>query len=443
MKRLLTLLGKGQARLTGLSDRTYRTAEYFRRDNQMKVKTPFFAEALIQLYSPQFEAVHIFGTSDSMWETLLVHSVDNSTHKDEEIFNQLTSQNRHITTEILTHIAERFRQKHQAHLREVTCTLIPVGQTDDEMWEIFESIANSCEEGDVIVIDITHGLRYQSAFVLLSGVMLRTVKNITIDNIFYGAFELAQPELAQPAPILELKPLVEILDWTLAINDFQSYSNAQKLVELLSDRRLTQALSTFSTALQINDSQRVGREAKGIQNYFANPEHRQTLPPPAKLLLPFLQKLPQMFANEPEEWARYLKIARWQLEHEQLGLAILSTWEAVICRVADLLSISNYENNQKLYAELSRIARAKDPYEYLSDLYSRFNLTDFYKCAEQLNTFRKAIAHADTIKNLSLQNLRANYRQILGFFEQHLGSAELSQVFSQEVVRTIRNSLLQ
>ena len=68
MKRLLTLLGKGQARLTGLSDRTYRTAEYFRRDNQMKVKTPFFAEALIQLYSPQFEAVHIFGTSDSMWE---------------------------------------------------------------------------------------------------------------------------------------------------------------------------------------------------------------------------------------------------------------------------------------------------------------------------------------------------------------------------------------
>ncbi|RFM23628.1 MAG: TIGR02221 family CRISPR-associated protein [Candidatus Thermochlorobacter aerophilum] len=439
MRRLLTLLGKGQARLTELSDRTYKTAEYFRRDTQNRIKTPFFAEALIQLYSPQFEIVHIFGTDDSMWETLLVHSIDNSsTPEDEEVFAQLTSQNRHITTEILTYIAERFRQKHHAHIREVKCTLIPIGQTDDEIWKIFESIANTCEEGDVVSIDITHGLRYQSAFVLLAGVMLRTVKNITIENIFYGGFELAQP-----APILELKPLVEILDWTLAINDFQSYSNAKKLVELLSDKHLTQALSTFSTALQINDSQRVGQEAKGIQNYFADSKHQQALPPPAKLLLPFLQKLPQMLAAETKEWARYLKIARWQFEHEQLGLAILSAWEAIICRIAELLSISNYENNQKLYAELSRIARAREPYQYLADLYSRFNLTDFYRNAEQLNTFRKAIAHADTLPNLSLQDLRAKYRQILGFFEQHLGNAELSKVFSQEVVQTIKNTSTQ
>jgi hypothetical protein len=80
MRRLLTLLGKGQARLTELSDRTYKTAEYFRRDTQNRIKTPFFAEALIQLYSPQFEIVHIFGTDDSMWEPLLVHSIDNSLH---------------------------------------------------------------------------------------------------------------------------------------------------------------------------------------------------------------------------------------------------------------------------------------------------------------------------------------------------------------------------
>ncbi|MCS7014386.1 MAG: TIGR02221 family CRISPR-associated protein, partial [Chloroherpetonaceae bacterium] len=283
--------------------------------------------------------------------------------------------------------------KCQPNIKEARCSIIPVGRNSDEMWEIFRIVTSRCKKNDVISVDITQGLRYQSAFLLLAVVMLRTIKSVEVDSVFYGAFELKDDA---GAPILDLKPLVEILDWTLATNDFQSYSNTKKINELLAGdtfKSHRDAFSAFSTALQINALDRVVSEANRIRSLMQQEQIKTRLPIPATLLLPDILELPSRLTRNPEDWENYLTIARWQFEHEQIGLSVLSTWEALINRAASILHIHDYASNYKAYIELSKIVRAKDNYaQHLSEI------NKLTRKADTLNEYRKAIAHADGVR---------------------------------------------
>ncbi|MCS6943798.1 MAG: hypothetical protein NZM30_13275, partial [Geminocystis sp.] len=127
MNRLIVLLGTGQTKLREIRDKSYRQTKYQRQDTQQTYETPFFAEALVQLYPKRFDAIEIFGTKDSMWETLFVHCLeDNITEKDAEVFNHIVSEERNISDEQLQHIAQTFVRKCQPNIKEARCSIIPV-----------------------------------------------------------------------------------------------------------------------------------------------------------------------------------------------------------------------------------------------------------------------------------------------------------------------------
>ena len=65
--------------------------------------------------------------------------------------------------------------------------LIPTGQNEEEIWEIFHTIINNIEEGDKIVLDITHALRYIPMLATIILDYAKVVKNIEILGIYYGA----------------------------------------------------------------------------------------------------------------------------------------------------------------------------------------------------------------------------------------------------------------
>ncbi|MDT7879137.1 MAG: TIGR02221 family CRISPR-associated protein, partial [Candidatus Caldarchaeales archaeon] len=89
---------------------------------------------------------------------------------------------------------------------------IPEGRSEQELWEIFNYVANAVGEGDTILLDITHAFRYIPMIVFAVAAYLWRKKEVTIAHVVYGAFEARDEN--NRAPIFDLTPLLELLDWT-------------------------------------------------------------------------------------------------------------------------------------------------------------------------------------------------------------------------------------
>lgn len=117
---------------------------------------------------------------------------------------------------------------------------IPNGFNNNELLNIFTELVNNIPDESNLIIDVTHSFR--SLPITLSSVLeyLKKVKNVTIQHIYYGAFEvLGNPRDAQNipinnriAPILDITYLSAIQDWTTAIDHFLKFGNISKLKQL-------------------------------------------------------------------------------------------------------------------------------------------------------------------------------------------------------------------
>ncbi|MFM7889047.1 MAG: TIGR02221 family CRISPR-associated protein [Pseudanabaena sp.] len=108
---------------------------------------------------------------------------------------------------------------------------IPTGQDTAEMWQTFEIISKEIHEGEPVIFDITHGLRSLPFLVFLFAAYLKSAKNVSINGIYYGAWELKNSEGI--APVIDLSEFVSMIDWITATTRFTEIGNGQALVDLL------------------------------------------------------------------------------------------------------------------------------------------------------------------------------------------------------------------
>lgn len=110
---------------------------------------------------------------------------------------------------------------------------IPEGKSEEELWQIFEKCAEVVEQGDEILLDITHAFRSLPLIVFGVAAYLRRTKNVTIHRIVYGAYEARDDQ--NRAPIFDLTPLLDLLDWLSGAEAFIRRSDATLLAERLEE----------------------------------------------------------------------------------------------------------------------------------------------------------------------------------------------------------------
>lgn len=125
----------------------------------------------------------------------------------------------------------------QAEVRLVT---IPIGNKENELWQIFDIFLQNIREHARIYLDITHSFR--SLPLLLTVLMnyARIMKRISIEGIYYGAFETlgSRPKAElipvdqRIAPVFDLTSLSRLQEWTLAAHHFMENGIADELVDL-------------------------------------------------------------------------------------------------------------------------------------------------------------------------------------------------------------------
>lgn len=170
-------------------------------------------------------------------------------------------------------------------IRDVT---IPRGESNAEIWQIFELITAQVNEGETVIFDITHGLRSLPFLVFLFAAYFRSAKRVKIEAIYYGAYELGDSKTNKPAPVIDLSHFSTMLDWLTATDQFVQTGDARRLAEMLradpSRKAAVQAakkLSQVSLAAFLCQPFTLMREAQTLGTVFAKAQPElaeQTLP---------------------------------------------------------------------------------------------------------------------------------------------------------------------
>ncbi len=114
-----------------------------------------------------------------------------------------------VTPQVLSH--PRTNQLCQSLGSRIQLVEIPEGKTEAELWTIFDRCTEHIEQGDRLLLDITHAFRTLPMIVFTAAAYLRYVKDVQIEHIIYGAFEAR--DAAERVPIIDLRFLLDLLDW--------------------------------------------------------------------------------------------------------------------------------------------------------------------------------------------------------------------------------------
>jgi len=213
---------------------------------------------------------------------------------------------------------------------------IPVAETSEELWQLFDALTSQVGVGDRVIFDITHGLRSIPFLVFLTAAYLRSVKEVTIEKVLYGALELGKGHPA--APVIELTELVTLLDWLTATNQFIYTGDARYLAHLLeqegqsrSSKALQRAgadLSGFSLAMMLCRPLEVMEKAGGLGKTLANAQ------------------------NELAQWARPFGLLAGRIEQEYAARALARPTQDVVEGLTIQLDLIRWYmgNNQVIHA---------------------------------------------------------------------------------------------
>ena len=120
--------------------------------------------------------------------------------------------------------------------------MIKEGFEEREMWQNFKTVFDSIEEGDTVYLDITNAFRSIPLFATVLSNYAEFLKGVKIKSVFYGIFERLGSTMDvkknypnaedRRVPILDLKGLVDLQDWTSAANDLLKHGNATGLARM-------------------------------------------------------------------------------------------------------------------------------------------------------------------------------------------------------------------
>lgn len=109
------------------------------------------------------------------------------------------------------------------------------GKNPDELRSILETITGAVDHQDKLYIDVTTGLRHVPMLLIMASAYLRAAKNVSVESVAYGAFELRemQQDTAPICQVFELLPFVELFDWAGATTAFKRTGDVSGMAELL------------------------------------------------------------------------------------------------------------------------------------------------------------------------------------------------------------------
>lgn len=216
---LVSFLGRN----TSAPDTGYRLSNY--QIDGKSYKTAYFGFALAEHVKP--EKMLLLGTSGSMWDVLIETHAVAGQQEEARLRLMEMAQTNTVDETILHEFAPLIEQR-------LGCTvemkIIPYARDTTEQISILSTIAASVRPEEPVVMDVTHGFRHLPMLGLLAAHYLERVKRIKVEGIHYGALDMTQAGIT---PVLDLRGLLQTMDWIQAFAAYDASGNYAPFADLL------------------------------------------------------------------------------------------------------------------------------------------------------------------------------------------------------------------
>ncbi|MER2554435.1 MAG: TIGR02221 family CRISPR-associated protein [Thauera sp.] len=335
MTTLISFLGKGRYEKGG-----YRTANY-RFDPDFSREVPFFGLALAEYLKPQ--RLILVGTSGSMWDVFFER--ESGQHNDSllELIDAVETDA--VTGDLLGDHATRLSESLGY---PVTCLLIDYARNEAGQAALLRQLANVLDGGERIAIDVTHSFRHLPMLALVAARFLSRVKKVQVEDIYYGAYDMKEPN--GEVPIVRLKGMLSMLDWVDALSSYDKDGDYGVFSSLLAadgmpkERAWTLEAAAFQE--RVNHLEGARQKLSASLEAIANHEG-----PVGRLFRPELEARVS-WVRKPERSQRELALANAYLDRRDYLRGTIFLLEGLVTR--EVVRRRGIANNFKEREEASK-----------------------------------------------------------------------------------------
>lgn len=224
-RTLVTFLGKvREDPATG----GYREATYEFPDGTKKT-TSLFGVALADYLDA--DTLVILGTSASQWGVVLQKLVESGCAEDSILQLWEAENDAQVSQPMLDDVADLMTS---AVGRRVLPHLIPFGKEAEEQYRILKVVATVVDSvpNDRVSFDVTHGFRHLGMVGLQAAFMLRRIRDLQVESLWYGALDMTEGGIT---PVLKLDGLMLVQRWTAALERFDATGDYGVFAPLLAE----------------------------------------------------------------------------------------------------------------------------------------------------------------------------------------------------------------
>lgn len=451
MNTLITFLGNSRRKGSDTPFNYQNTSYSFNQDdNNDCFETPFIFESIIQhhLYkSEPLDAIFIVGTVHSCWQDLFGYyiSKNESTsgqtipledlqywediQKKAEVLNYHST--RHDIEQFQTFLGrlERLIEESLSATTpvKVSILLIQYGLTESESFYNYNklcSIENFFDEKKhyKLWLDITHCFRHMPMyeFLVMNYFVRISELKIDISGIYYGMFELLHDAGLSRTPVINMKYLLDTMNWINGTNELISYGSVYGINNCISNSHTTVAdwLHIFEWSTNTNNYNLLTESIAAISRIDFTSSSYSSLEKDA--LKKISSSLKKQFGKYRENQLASIQLAlsEWFFQQRRYGLAIIMIQECLKSYVAYLC----YTNNPKNINNLSE-----------DDITKKISDEGFR--SQSLDVFSK-IAHQNK-KVSELHNLYRSCKNMRNTTAHALQSTETHNKTSSELLDNV------
>lgn len=319
---------------------------------------------------------------------------------------------------------------------------IDTGFTEEEIWEVFDTVYNKLRDGDKIYFDVTHAFRSIPLFAIVLFNYSKFMKNTHVASVMYGAFEklgpikkvLELPVEQRIAPVVDMTNIIRLQEYNQTASGLQDFGKVKRISSGIESVNSTQdsvadlsdnirLLEEYIATIQL-DNIREGSYIRNFRDNLTRVREEQAVPLPISIILDKLETELKSF-KDYDSFANVEAAINMAIEHEMLMQAYSLTEEYIIKCVAEkydgllpsdwrwsdrndfirsLLGISNHKFTRKqwdygILAEKYKVSNAMASQLFIIRLRPAYN---------ELRERRNSLIHADKIYD---------YKRLCGEFQ--------------------------
>lgn len=227
---------------------------------------------------------------------------------------------------------------------------IPEGFTEDEVWQIFNTVYEQLKDGDKIYLDVTHAFRSIPLFSTILFNFAQFMRGTVLKQVCYGAFEKLGPAyevkasipiMERVAPVLDLTNIIQLQNLTQVASAFVQYGKVGDIgnaFEMGGNKRVNMLIQEFRAEINKLDgyiaTNKIEEIEKGqfvanIRQSMQNLEKKTSLTTPQRDIL---QKLSDNIAPfEVNGGFRNIVAAlEWAFRYDMIQQAYTLAQESII-----------------------------------------------------------------------------------------------------------------